>query len=133
MNNRGMAPIVKYFFIVLICVGGYFGYLKGMELYQKSLIAQAESDIRMIIEKIHKFKTVQGGEFNDLHQLKANFLPSIDYLKDPWGNGYLLDAEEQLVYSMGPDGMHSDEEDETWDDDISLSYDEDEGEVEEGE
>ena len=128
-----MIPIVKYFLIILLAVGAYFGYKKGMEYYLETQIFQAKSDVENIVKNVRKFKTVQSEELTNLDQLKDNYMRSIEYLKDPWGNKYELDLDEGLVYSLGPDGLHSEEEDETWDDDVFLSYldsPEDDGEEE---
>ena len=130
MNNKGMIPIVKYFLIILLAVGAYFGYKKGMEYYLKTQIFQAKSDIENIVKNVKKFRTVQSTELTNLDQLQDNYMRSIEYLKDPWGNKYQLDLEGGVVYSSGPDGLHSDDEDETWDDDIFLTYLDDDGDSE---
>jgi hypothetical protein len=121
MNKKGFSfwiiPLV-----IALAAAGWFGYPMALGILADMDISQAEADVKMLVKKVQRYQTVEASIPENLLDLKAKYLPTIDTLVDPWKNPYQIDKEEECIFSYGPDGKHSAEEDKTWDDDIFAFY-----------
>jgi len=70
---------------------------------------RAKQDCDTFVQAVQKYNSLENTKVKDIYMIELNskYIHNIDNLKDPWGNRYEQDYLKGVVYSKGPDGMHT--------------------------
>jgi hypothetical protein len=99
-----------YIFLLIIFICGYnlptfLGRFATFPLTLNDKINIAKSHCEHLAKAIQCYNYLEKKYLANLSELAEKYSTNIKFLRDPWGNSYILDLNKNTIYSLGPNGI----------------------------